>query len=88
MVRVGMAVLFEELALTRPDEINLAVPVLLPLLRDKTAYVRGEAVTLLGIIGSPEAMAAIAPLVHDNDPQVAEIAADIMTDPGRQKTKA
>lgn len=88
MVRVGMAVLFEELALTRPDEIRLAIPVLLPLLRDKTAYVRGEAATLLGIIGSPETLAAIAPLVHDTDPQVAEIASDIMADFGLQKTKA
>ena len=83
VVRVGMAVLFEDLAATRPDEIQLAVPVLRPLLRDSVAHVRGEAATLLGIIASPEALAAVAPLLHDTDPQVAEIAADILAEQQR-----
>jgi len=78
VVRVGMAVLFEELVMTRPVEIRLAIPALLPLLTDQTAAIRGEAATLLGIIGSPEALAAVASLHHDTDPQVAEIVADIM----------
>lgn len=78
VVRVGMAVLFEELAATRPEEIKLAVPVLLPLLQDENAYVRGEAATLLGIIASPEALAGISPLLKDADSQVAEIATDIL----------
>ena len=80
VVRVGMAVLFEELAATRPGEIRLAVPVLLPLLQDQIASVRGEAATLLGIIGSPEALAAIVPLLNDPDPQVAEIVTDILAE--------
>ncbi|MHB8809639.1 MAG: HEAT repeat domain-containing protein [Desulfobulbaceae bacterium] len=83
VVRVGMAVLFEELAATRPGEIQAAVPVLLPLLRDQVASIRGEAATLLGIVGSPEALAAIVPLLHDPDPQVAEIAADILVEQGK-----
>ncbi|MCL7487863.1 MAG: HEAT repeat domain-containing protein [Desulfobulbaceae bacterium] len=83
MVRVGMAVLFEELAATRPMEIDLATPFLLPLLQDKTAYVRGEAASLLGIIVSPESLAAIVPLLHDSDSQVAEIAADILAEHGQ-----
>jgi len=82
VVRVGMAVLFEELAATRPAEIHLAVPFLLPLLQDNAAYVRGEAATLLGIIASSEALAAIGPLVRDSDAQVAEIAADILAERG------
>jgi HEAT repeat protein len=82
VVRVGMAVLFEELAVTRPEEIVRAVPALLPLLQDLTASVRGEAATLLGIIASPEALAAIVPLLQDSDPQVAEIAADILSEQG------
>lgn len=83
VVRVGMAVLFEELAATRPSEIHLAVPVLLPLLRDQVASIRGETATLLGIIGSPEALAAIAPLLHDPDPQVVEIVTDILAEQGK-----
>lgn len=78
VVRVGMAVLFEELAVTRPAEIRLAIPALLPLLTDQTASIRGEAATLLGIIASPEALAAVVSLHHDADPQVAEIVADIL----------
>jgi HEAT repeat protein len=83
VVRIGMAVLFEELAATRPDEIHRAIPFLLPLLQDQIAHVRGEAVTLLGIIASPEALAAIVPLQNDSDPQVAEIAFDILAEQGR-----
>lgn len=82
-VRLGLAVLFEELAATRPEEVHRAVPFLLPLLGDKAVHIRGEAVTLLGIIATPEAMAAIAPLRHDPDPQVAEIATDIMAEQQR-----
>jgi len=82
VVRMGMAVLFEELAATRPAEIPLAVPFLLPLLKEEIAYLRGEAATLLGIIASPEALAAVASLLHDRDPQVAEIAADILAERG------
>lgn len=78
MVRLGMGVLFEELAKQRPHEIALAIPALLPLLTDPTPYVRGEAIGLLGIIATPEALAAVASLANDPDPQVAEIAQDIL----------
>jgi HEAT repeat protein len=83
VVRIGMAVLFEELAATRPAETQLAIPVLLPLLQEKTPYLRGDAATLLGIIASPDALAAVALLLHDTDPQVAEIAADILAELSR-----
>jgi HEAT repeat protein len=83
IVRVGMAVLFEELAATRPAETQLALPFLLPLLQEDAAHLRGDAATLLGIIASAEALAAIVPLQNDRDPQVAEIAVDILTEQGR-----
>lgn len=76
-VRLGLAVLFEELAHTRPKEVEQAVPVLLPLLSPaEPAYVRGEAATILGLIGTEQARKALEPLVNDEDPQVAEIARD------------
>ncbi len=78
VVRLGMSVLFEELAKQRPHEIAFAIPSLLPLLADPTPYIRGEAVSLLGLIATPEALTAVAPLAGDPDPQVAEIARDIM----------
>lgn len=77
MVRLGMAVLFEELASQRPVEIALAIPALLPLLADPIPYLRGEAVALLGIIATPAALAAVSSLENDPDPQVAEIVRDI-----------
>jgi HEAT repeat protein len=80
MVRIGMAVLFEELKNIRPREIELAIPSLTPLLTSKTTYVRGEAATLLGIIGTKKALRATVALQDDPDPQVREIVADILTE--------
>lgn len=78
MVRLGLAVLFEELVASRPEKVPLAVPSLLPLLPEQDPFLRGEAANLLGIIGTPEALAALKPLLADPDPQVAEIARDIL----------
>ncbi|MDA8164963.1 MAG: HEAT repeat domain-containing protein [Desulfobacteraceae bacterium] len=78
MVRMGMAVLFEELAAIRAEEVKLAVPALVPLLAENNPILRGEAANLLAIIGSPEALAALKPLLADPDPQVAEIACDAL----------
>jgi HEAT repeat protein len=41
---------------------------------------RGEAVNLLGIIGTPEALAWIKPLVDDPEPQIREMVADILAE--------
>ncbi len=76
MVRMGVAVLFEELVLLRPDEVRLALPSLIPLLADSTPWVRGEAVNVLGIIGGDEAQELIGSMCADPDPQVREIAND------------
>lgn len=80
MVRIGMAVLFEELKKIRPDEIELATPSLVSLLSSKQPFVRGEAVNLLGIIGTEKALKTITLLQDDPDPQVREIVADILTE--------
>ena len=76
MVRMGVAVLYEELAVAQPAEISLAIPGLRPLLTDDTAYIRGEACNILGIINTPEALTLLASMVEDPDPQVREIVAD------------
>jgi len=76
MVRMGVAVMFEELKEIRPQEVELAIPALLPLLDDPTSYVRGEAISLLATIGGPEAMDALIRLKDDPDSQVREIVAD------------
>lgn len=78
MVRMGMAVLFEEMKGIRPQEVALAIPALLPILAEETPWMRGEAVNLLGIIGTPEALAQIQTLADDPEPQIREMVADIL----------
>ena len=77
-VRLGVAVLFEELAVIRPLEISLAIPSLLPLLQEQNPILRGEAATILGIIGSSDALKQLKKLDNDPDPQVREIITDII----------
>ena len=78
MVRMGMAVLFEELKVIRPQEVTLAIPALLPILGEETPWMRGEAVNLLAIIGTPEALAHLKPLADDPEPQIREMVQDIL----------
>jgi len=78
MVRMGMAVLFEELKGIRPQEVALAIPALLPVLGEETPWMRGEAVNLLGIIGTSEALAHIKSLADDPEPQIREMVGDIL----------
>ena len=80
-VRLGVSVLFEELRLLQPDKIDLAIPSLLALLHaapPAPSYARGEAVSVLAIIGSEAAMVAVQAVVADSDPVVAEVARDIL----------
>ena len=77
-VRLGTAVLFEELVTMRPDETSLAIPFLLPLLQEENPLLRGEAATILGIIGSPDALQHMRQLANDHDPKVLEIISDII----------
>jgi HEAT repeat protein len=79
-VRMGMAVLFEEMRALRPQEMALAIPSLLSVLAEEQPWMRGEAVNLLGIIGTPEALAWIKPLVDDPEPQIREMVADILAE--------
>ncbi len=77
-VRLGISVLFEELQKIQPKMTGLAVPSLVKLLKSAPPHVRGEAVSVLGIIANSKALAAIRPLVDDQDNQVAEIVRDIL----------
>lgn len=78
-VRLGLVVVFEELAGIGHQQIGLAIPALQPLLDEGApAYVRGEAVTILGLIGTTEALRLLRPLRDDADAQVREIVRDIL----------
>lgn len=81
MVRMGTAVLIEELAADRPAEVAAAVPWLKALLGEEPAYVRGDACNLLAIIGTPEARELLETMRTDRDPQVREIVTDALDTP-------
>lgn len=77
-VRLGLAVLFEYLAPERPEDVPLAIPSLKVQLENEKEWIRGEAVTLLGLIGTEEALGLVAGMVNDPSPQVVEIVNDLL----------
>jgi len=79
-VRLGVAVLFEELRATQPDSLSLAIPSLAELLNAEQPLLRGEAVSLLGIIGTEEAIDLVSSLGNDPSPQVREMVQLVLED--------
>lgn len=72
-VRIGMAILFEELKKLQPEKLPLAIPSLITLLNADSANIRGEAIGLLGIIGTDDAIKHIKRMASDPNPQVQEM---------------
>ena len=72
-VRLGLSVLFEELVLIQPKKIPLAIPSLARVLDSEESLFRGEAVSLLGIIGTDTALSHVRKLQNDTSPQVREM---------------
>lgn len=79
-VRLGVSVLFEELRKTQPDKIELAIPSLVQLLSAKEPLLRGEAVSILGIIGGDKALAHIRNRQDDPSPRVREVVELVLED--------
>ncbi len=79
-VRMGMVLVFEDLVDEGVPDVSRVLPFLTPLISAETPpFIRGEAVTILGMIGTAESLALLKPLVMDDDPQVAEIARDYIS---------
>ncbi len=72
-VRLGLSVLFEELVEIQPDKLPLAIPSLVEVLSSEESLFRGEAVSLLGIIGTDAALSHVRKLINDDSPQVREM---------------
>lgn len=79
-VRLGLAVLFEELQGHCQKELHRAIPVLAEYCSHPEAWVRGEAATLLFLTGCAEALLLVQPLQYDPAPQVAELARELLDD--------
>ena len=76
-VRLGVAILFEELQAIQPEMTPLAIDSIAQLLQHESPLFRGEAIGILGTIGTDRAMELISKMVSDDSPQVREMA--IMT---------
>jgi hypothetical protein len=81
-VRLGVLVLFEGLKERVPEQLGRAIPSLLPLLKSNSPHIRGEAISVLGIIGTLQAREQIASMLSDSHPLVAEVAQDILSELG------
>ncbi|MBB5347080.1 HEAT repeat domain-containing protein [Desulfoprunum benzoelyticum] len=77
-VRLGISILFEELKSLQPEELALAVPSLRRALHSEEPLLRGEAVSILGIIGTAEAIELVRSGLADPNPQVREMAALVL----------
>ncbi len=78
-VRLGVSVLFEYLIEERPNDVPLAIPSLSDVLKHETPWVRGEAISVLSIIGTVSAIAIVQTMANDPDPQVAAMVQDILS---------
>lgn len=72
-VRLGLTVLFEELQSIQPEKLELAIPSLQTVLQTGEPLYRGEALSLLGIINTDEAIQLIRDHEDDPNPQVKEM---------------
>ena len=77
-VRLGVSVLFEYLVEDCQDQLHLAIPSLATALRHKTSWVRGEAISVLAIIDSTEAIDLIQTMAEDPAPEVKALVLDIL----------
>ena len=77
-VRLGLSVLFEELKSLQPERLALAIPSLSRVLTHESPLLRGEAVSLLGIIGTRQAIELVREMRGDPNPQVREMAEMIL----------
>lgn len=72
-VRLGLTILFEAMQAQGNEHLVRAVPSLARMLENSSALLRGEAIGILGIIGSPEARELILSMQDDQSPQVREM---------------
>lgn len=77
-VRLGVSVLFEELQARHCAHLDRAVDSLKILLESNQPLLRGEALSVLAIIDGPDLRIIAQKMIADLDPQVREIAADIL----------
>ncbi|CAG0889451.1 unnamed protein product [Cyprideis torosa] len=71
--RLGLTIVFEEMTEEHLSSVEKAIPSLAKVLNHDSALFRGEALGILGIIGTPEARRLISTMREDGSPQVQEM---------------
>jgi HEAT repeat protein len=78
-VRIGATALMETLK-AESENVEKAVPYILPLLKDENPVTRGDAAYLLGIIGDKDTIPYLEEMLNDKDGNVSLIAKEAMDD--------
>ncbi len=74
-VRLGLAVMFEELIILDAKNVDRAIPSLIEVVETEgEPLYRGEAISLLGLIGNAISLPVIKKALKDKSPQVREMA--------------
>jgi hypothetical protein len=73
-VRLGMMVVLEEVADSKPELVKRTYPYLMSLLDREEPNLRGDTAYLLGRIGDTHVLGRLEILTNDNNPEVAEAA--------------
>lgn len=79
-VRLGMTILFEELQTLEVNNMEKAIPSLTSLLDHESSLIRGEAIGILGIIATDEAIELVNSKQDDPNPQVREMVTFVLED--------
>ena len=79
-VRLGISVLFEDFKAEEHPQMTDAIPSLVELFKSDWDLLRGEAISVLAIIGSKEAIGHIATMKNDPSAQVRELVEDILSE--------
>ncbi len=70
VVRIGTTALIESLNEIDKENVIRAVPYLIPLLKHDDPNIRGDSVSLIGLIANENVIEEIKPLLDDDNPNV------------------
>lgn len=79
-VRLGLTIVFEELQSEAEKNFHRALPSLEEVLSHESSLIRGEAIGILGIIGTTKALELVRSMASDPNAQVREMVAFILED--------
>ncbi|RME22717.1 MAG: hypothetical protein D6806_12520 [Deltaproteobacteria bacterium] len=76
--RMALMLIAEKALMQRQDALAEAVPLLIEYIEEAESGAKGDTADLLGIIGDARAVGAIRRLLSDGDPEVVEVARDVL----------